>query len=66
MKVRKRVSQKQNEENKVNIVIETSEINAKRFEEEMKKAIRKMNRLVNGKLSFQVLVIYPNCKNLEV
>lgn len=66
MKARKFVSREQNERNKVSIVIETNEADAEQLEKVMRKAIRKMNRLVNGKLSFQVLVIHPNSKNLEV
>lgn len=66
MKARKFISRKQNEKNKISIVIETSEITAGRFREEIRKAIRKLNRLVDGKLSFQVLVIYPDDKHQEV
>lgn len=66
MKTRKITSRKKNEKNKISVVIETNEADAEQLEKVMRKAIHKMNRLVNRKLSFQVLVIHPNSKNLEV
>ena len=58
-------SRKKNEKNKVSVVIETDEANVEKFQKEARKAIRKMNRLVGGKLSFQVVITNPDSKNQE-
>ena len=65
MKTRKITSRKKNEKNKISVVIETDKDNETLIEKIIKKAICKINRLLNGKLSFQVLVIRPNDKHQE-